>query len=44
MVSSHEEIRKYYEVLPGRTDRFVDKGKDGGICLYTIYVIVLIST
>jgi len=43
MASSHDEIRNYYKGLPGRTDRFVDRGKDGGICLYTTYVTVLIS-
>ena len=43
MASSHDEIRNYNKVSPGRNDRFVDRGKDGGICLYTTYVTVLMS-
>lgn len=31
VASSHDEIRNYCKVLPGRTERFVDIGKEGGI-------------
>ena len=41
--SSHDEIRNYYKISPGRTDRFVDRGKDGGICLCTTYVTVSLN-
>jgi galactokinase len=41
MASSHDEIRNYYKVSPERTDRFVDRGKEGGICYSTTYVTVM---